>query len=328
MGTLLITHTDCLNHLVPPGHPERPARLEAILKALAPGHFPALKREEAPEASREALLRVHDPAHVEAIFETGEKLRWLAREGQKERLAQLDPDTWMSPGSLRAALRAAGAVVRAVEAVARGEAANAFCAVRPPGHHAEVARAMGFCLFNNVVVGAAYALEVLGLSRVAIMDFDVHHGNGTQAIFWNEPRVMYLSTHQMPAYPGTGTAAETGAHGNVVNCPLPPETDGHAFREAVESRILPALDRFRPELLLISAGFDAHAADPLAALSLREEDFAWITLRLAQVAAEASGGRIVSVLEGGYDLVALAASVAAHVRVLADAGGGRAGRQE
>ncbi len=320
MSTLLITHPACHDHHVPAGHPERPARLAAVEAALAPAHFPQLVREAAPAADREALERVHDAAHVAAIFETGETLARLAAEGQKERLAQLDPDTWMSPGSLQAARRAAGGVIRAVEAVVAGEVDNAFCAVRPPGHHAEAARAMGFCLFNNVAVGAAHALARLGVERVAVMDFDVHHGNGTQAIFWNEPRVMYLSTHQMPAYPGTGRAEETGAHDNVVNCPLAPGSSGAAFREVVETRVLPALERFRPELLLVSAGFDAHAADPLAELRLTEADFAWITLRLVEAAQAFCGGRLVSVLEGGYDLKALAASAAAHVRVLADAG--------
>ena len=322
MATLLITHPACHGHAVPPGHPERPERLAAIETVLAPVHFPDLVRERAPEATREMLARVHDAAHVDAIFETGETLARLAAEGQDGRLAQLDPDTWMSAGSLEAALRAAGGVVRAVEAVVGGDGGvrTAFCAVRPPGHHAEAGRAMGFCLFNNVAAGAVHALFDLGVQRVAIMDFDVHHGNGTQALFWNEPRVMYLSTHQMPAYPGTGQESERGAHDNVVNCPLPPGAGGTAFREAVEARVLPAIARFRPDLLMISAGFDAHRADPLAGLQLEEADFAWITLRLAETAARVCDGRIVSVLEGGYDLKALAASVAAHVRVLADAG--------
>jgi len=304
--TLLLTHPACREHLVPEGHPERPARLKAVEKILSTEHFAALAREEAPRATREHLLLAHAPEHVELI----ESL--LPEEG----LAQVDPDTWLSPRSLEAALRAAGAAVRAVEAVAGMEADNAFCAIRPPGHHAESRRAMGFCLFNNAAIAARHAREACGAERVAIVDFDVHHGNGTQEIFWSEADVLYCSVHQMPAYPGSGDSSETGEHGNIVNCPLPPGAGPGRFREAVRARILPALDAFEPEFLIISAGFDAHQKDPLASLRLGEEDYAWITLALMEAAARMCAGRVVSVLEGGYDLAALAASVAVHVQAL------------
>ena len=304
--TLLLTHPDCHEHLVPEGHPERPARLEAMEKLLATEHFADLAREEAPKALREHLLLAHAGEHVTHI----ESL--VPDEG----LTQVDPDTWLSPRSMEAALRAAGAAVRAVDAVANMEADNAFCAIRPPGHHAESHRAMGFCLFNNAAIAARYAQEAYDVERVAIVDFDVHHGNGTQEIFWSDADVLYCSTHQMPAYPGSGDASETGEHGNVINCPLPPGAGSAQFREAVRARILPALDAFEPEFLVLSAGFDAHERDPLASLKLREEDYVWITLTLMEAAERMCAGRIVSVLEGGYDLPALAASVAVHVQAL------------
>ncbi len=311
MATLLLTHPACLRHRVPPDHPETPARLQVIERILANEAFSGLLREESPAAEIDHLLLAHDAELVEALREH------VPEEG----LRPLDADSWLSPGSWRAALHAAGAAVRAVGAVANREVDNAFCAIRPPGHHAERHKAMGFCLFNNAAIAARYATEELGAERVAIVDFDVHHGNGTQDIVWDEPDIMYCSTHQHPAYPGTGQVTETGAHGNVVNCPLPPRSGSQQFREAVRTRILPALDDFAPEFLIISAGFDAHAADPLAQLNLREEDFAWVTMRLMEVAARHAGGRIVSLLEGGYDLKALAASVAVHVKVLMQGGG-------
>ncbi len=306
MRTLLITHPLCREHLVPEGHPERPQRLAAIEAILSTERFSALAREEAPAASHKRLLAVHAPGYVRDIESR------VPEEGPEA----LDPDTWLSPESFRAALRAAGAAVRAVEAVAGREADNAFCAIRPPGHHAGIGRAMGFCLFNNAAIAARCAQEVCGAERVAIVDFDVHHGNGTQEIFWDDPDVLYCSTHQSPAYPGSGDASETGAHGNVVNCPLPPGADSAMFREAVRTRILPALDAHQPEFILISAGFDAHERDPLASLRLREEDYVWITLALMEAAERMCAGRIVSVLEGGYDLPALASSAAVHVQAL------------
>jgi acetoin utilization deacetylase AcuC-like enzyme len=305
MTTRLYTHAACLGHDMGPGHPERPARLQAILAALEAEPFENLERAEAPRATVEQLCRVHPQGYVEAI------LHAVPAAG----LFALDPDTTLSPGSGEAALRAAGAVCAAVDAVAAGEIANAFCAVRPPGHHAEPGTAMGFCLFNNVAAGALQARAVHGLKRVAVVDFDVHHGNGTQAMFEGDPEAFYASTHQMPLYPGTGAASETGV-GNICNAPLPPYAGSEEFRAAMESRILPALDRFRPDFLLISAGFDAHRADPLANLELVEEDFAWATDQLLAIADRHAGGRVVSTLEGGYDLDALAASAAAHVLAL------------
>ena len=305
MTTRLYTHAACLGHDMGPGHPERPARLQAIMAALEAEPFQYLERAEAPLATVEQLCRVHPQRYVQSILQS------VPAAG----LFALDPDTTLSPGSGEAALRAAGAACAAVDAVAAGEVANAFCAVRPPGHHAEPGTAMGFCLFNNVAVGALQARAVHGLRRVAVVDFDVHHGNGTQAMFEGDPEAFYASTHQMPLYPGTGAASETGL-GNICNAPLPPYAGSEEFRAAMESRILPALDRFRPDFLLISAGFDAHRADPLANLELEEEDFVWATDRLLAVADRHAGGRVVSTLEGGYDLDALAASAAAHVLAL------------
>jgi acetoin utilization deacetylase AcuC-like enzyme len=305
MTTRLYTHPACLAHDMGHGHPERPDRLRAILKVLDDDAFATLERAEAPKATIEQLCRAHPRAYVEAILHAVPKAGLFA----------LDPDTTLSPGSGEAALRAAGAACAAVDAVARGEIANAFCAVRPPGHHAEPGNAMGFCLFNNVAVGAFHARAVHGLKRVAVVDFDVHHGNGTQAMFESDPDAFYASTHQMPLYPGSGAASETGV-GNICNAPLPPFAGSAEFRAAMEDRVLPALDRFQPDFLLISAGFDAHRADPLANLELEESDFAWATDELVGIAGRHAGGRVVSTLEGGYDLAALAASAAAHVRSL------------
>ena len=305
MTTLLYTHQACLDHDPGSYHPESPARLRAVLEALAAPEFARLERREAPEATIEDLARVHPRPFVE---------RLLAAVPQTGHVA-IDADTVMSPASGRAALRAAGAVTAAVDAVIAGEADNAFCAVRPPGHHAEPRRAMGFCLFNNIAVGALRAREVHGLTRVAAIDFDVHHGNGTQARFADDPTLFYASTHQSPLYPGTGAASETGV-GNIVNVPLPPLAGSRQFRMAMSQKILPALDAFRPEMVLISAGFDAHRHDPLAQLLLEEADYVWATEQLVDIARRHAGGRVVATLEGGYDLPALAASAAAHVRAL------------
>jgi acetoin utilization deacetylase AcuC-like enzyme len=305
MTTLLLTHKACLAHDPGRFHPESPARLAAVLAALDGPQFSALERAEAPAATLDQIARVHGRAHVERL------LRAVPASGH----VGLDPDTIMSPGSGEAALRAAGALVAGVDAVAAGGVRNAFCAVRPPGHHAEAARAMGFCLFNNVAVGAAHARAAHGLRRVAVVDFDVHHGNGTQHTFERDAELFYASTHQWPHYPGTGAAEETGV-GNICNVPLAPMAGSREFRAAMSEIVLPALRDFRPDMLLISAGFDAHAADPLASLRFTEADYAWVTAALAEVAATCCGGRIVSTLEGGYDLEALAASAAAHVAAL------------
>jgi acetoin utilization deacetylase AcuC-like enzyme len=305
MTTLLLTHSACLDHDPGRFHPERPERLQAVLAALEDDHFRSMERREAPRAADRDLALCHPVPFIESLMGA------VPPAGRH----QLDGDTAISPGSGEAALRAAGAVVAAVDAVMGGEAKNAFCAVRPPGHHAEAAQAMGFCLFNNVAVGALHARAAHGLARVAVVDFDVHHGNGTQAMFERDPSLFYASTHQWPLYPGTGAESEHGV-GNIVNVPLPSGSDGTVFRRAFERRILPALDRFAPELLLISAGFDAHAQDPLAGLMLEDEDFAWVTAALAEVAQRHAKGRIVSTLEGGYDLEALARSAAAHVGAL------------
>src|SRR5438105_13600194 len=308
MTTLLYTHPACLEHDPGPYHPESPERLRAILEALEAPEFARLERRAAPEAAIEDLVRVHPRALVERL------LAAVPEIGHRG----IDADTILSPASGRAALRAAGAVTAAVDAVVGGEADNAFCAVRPPGHHAEPGRPMGFCLFNNIAVGALRAREVHGLARAAVVDFDVHHGNGTQAAFEADGSLFYASTHQYPLYPGTGAASETGV-GNVVNVPLRPMAGSSQFRLGMTQRILPALDAFRPELVIVSAGFDAHRSDPLAQLMLEEADYTWVTEKLLEIAYRHSAGRLVATLEGGYDLAALAASVAAHVRVLMSA---------
>lgn len=305
MTVALFTHPAMLRHGVPPGHPERPERLASVLSALEDIR---LDRHEAPLATRAHLARVHPEVYLDALDQ--------AFPAPGEGLVAIDGDTFLTEGTEEAALRAAGAVTAAVEHVLGGHAETAFCAVRPPGHHAEPAQSMGFCIFNNIAVGALHALDGMGLSRVAVVDFDVHHGNGTQAAFERDADLFFGSTHQWPLYPGTGLPQERGIAGNVVNVPLPPRTGSDAFRDAFESGILPALDSFGPELILISAGFDAHAADPLADLRLLEADFAWATSRLCEIAASHCGGRVVSTLEGGYDLEALAASAAAHVKAL------------
>lgn len=306
MTTALFTHPACLGHDPGPSHPERPARLEAVLDALAAPEFAALVRREAPRASPAQAALAHSPAYVDEILSA------VPVSG----LVALDPDTYLSPGSGEAALRAAGAVCAAVDAVMAGEVANAFCAVRPPGHHAEPNRVMGFCLFNSIAIGALHARAAHGLRRIAVVDFDVHHGNGTQARFWADSELFYASTHQSPLYPGTGRADERGTGGNILNVLLPPMAGSAEFRHAMTKTILPALTRFAPEFLLISAGFDGHVDDPLAGLCYDEADFAWVTGELLRVADDVCEGRVVSVLEGGYDLRALAASAAAHVRAL------------
>ncbi len=312
MTTALLTHADCLAHVNPPGHPERVERLLAINAALEAEEFAPLVRVEAPLADDADLLRAHPARHLAV----------LAARAPTEGYAAIDADTFLMPHTLAAARRAAGAGVAAVDMVMARNVRNAFCAVRPPGHHAETATAMGFCYFNSAVVAARHALEAHGLERVAIVDFDVHHGNGTQDLVWDDARILYASTHQMPLYPGTGAADERGAHGQVVNLPLQAGTGGAAFRAGMLGRVLPAMEAHAPQMIFISAGFDAHARDPLANLQFVEADFAWATEQLCALADRVCGGRIVSTLEGGYDLSALAASVAAHVRVLQERGHG------
>ena len=306
MSTLLVSHRACLGHDPGEEHPECPDRLRAVLRAFDTEEFAELLREEAPVATPEQLCRVHPTGYVDAILGI--------RPAEGERVA-LDGDTLMSAGSAEAALRAAGAGVAAVDAVMRGEVRRAFCAVRPPGHHAEPGRPMGFCLFANAVIAARHAQAAHGAGRVAIVDFDVHHGNGSQACVEADASILYASSHQSPCYPGTGEAAERGV-GNVFNAPLPPGADGARFRAAWSYPLLPAIEAFAPELIVISAGFDAHARDPLAQLRVREADFAWLTEALCALAERHAKGRVVSLLEGGYDLEALAASAAAHLRVL------------
>lgn len=302
---LLFTHESMLRHRPPEGHPEHPGRLQVVLEALGGMN---LQTREAPLVAPEALWRVHPSRYVEALEP--------AFAEAKEARVQLDPDTYLSADTRQAAYRAAGACVAAVDAVLAGEDTMAFCAVRPPGHHAEPAAPMGFCLFNNVAIAAMHALEAHGLSRVAVVDFDVHHGNGTQTVAEREPRLMFASTHQSPAYPGTGAASDLGPAGNVLNAPLPPGAGSSEWREAMAERVLPRLEAFAPELLLVSAGFDAHRADPLAQLELETEDFAWVGERLRAVALQQCKGKLVSTLEGGYDLPALAESARAFLRAL------------
>lgn len=306
MTTALYTHDDALHHVTPPGHPERVDRLRAVAAGLAA--LP-LDRRESPLADAADILRCHPAAYLDAVRAAVPEEGWAA----------LDADTMLSPGSWAAALRAVGGVCAAVDAVLAGEVANAFVAMRPPGHHAERQTPMGFCLFGNVAIGAKRALDHHGLSRVAVVDFDVHHGNGTQDLLWDEARALFVTSQQMPLWPGTGTASERGAHGQVMNIPLAPGSDGAVMRAAYA----PVLERLRawaPELILISAGFDAHADDPLAGLMWQAEDFAWLTGQICDIAKEVCGGRVVSALEGGYDLAALQASVAAHVGVLEERG--------
>ena len=309
MTTLLFSHLNCLDHQTGEFHPESAERLKAITHLLEHEDFAYLPRESAPAATVAQLTRAHSARHVEDVLAPMPK-------GSQPRF--IDADTVISPGSAEAALRSVGAACAAVDAVAAKECRNAFCSVRPPGHHAERDRAMGFCLFNNVAVAALHARAAHGFERVAVVDFDAHHGNGIQQIFWDQPGTFYASTHQDDAFPYTGTAAETGAPGGgvIVNAPMPKGSGGDVFRAAYDDLILPRLRAFAPDFLLIAAGFDAHAADPLSYLRLKVDDFTWITRRLLDLAGEVCGNRVVSVLEGGYDTRTLGACVAAHVRLL------------
>ena len=302
----LITHEDCLEHLTPTGHPEQVARLEYILDALKEIN---LLRVSAPMAADDDILRIHPLEYISYLKGS------LPQTGYKS----LDGDTHISSGSLTAAYRAAGGVLRAIDLVLSGEAKNAFVAVRPPGHHAETQTAMGFCLFGNVALGAKHALDFHGVKRVAVIDFDVHHGNGTQELLWDESRCLTFTSQQMPLWPGTGSKEEQGNFNNIVNIPLPPGSSGVLMREKYEMLVFPALQEFKPELILVSAGFDAHEADPLAELNWLTEDFSWLTERICKIASDCCGGRLVSTLEGGYDLEALAESVKAHVIKLCEA---------
>ncbi len=306
MRTALFTHDACLGHDPGPGHPESPARLEAVLAALDDEVFAALDRREAPRATIEQIARMHPRDYVTQV------LAHIPESGA----VRLDADTVASPGSGEAALRAAGAVCAAVDAVIGGEVKNAFCAVRPPGHHAEPTIPMGFCIFNNVAIGAAHARAVHNLRRIAVVDFDVHHGNGTQAMFEHDADLFFASTHQSPFYPGTGAASERGCANNIVNVPLSASAGSFVFREAMSEKILPALHNFAPEILFVSAGFDAHADDPLASLNFCDEDYSWATQQLITTAKELCNGRLISTLEGGYDLIALGRCSALHVSTL------------
>ena len=306
MTTFYYTHPSGLHHDTGAGHPERADRLKVVQETLSGEDFTELSAQGVPAATMEQIARVHPESYIQGI----------SAVAPHHEIIRLDADTVMSPGTLEAALRAAGACVAAVDAVATGRADNAFVAMRPPGHHAEPSRPMGFCLFNNVAIGALHARVAHGFERVAVIDFDVHHGNGTEAAFREDPNLFYGSTHQSPLYPGTGRPDETGVANNICNATLPPEADGVAFRKAMTEVVLPKLDAFKPDFLLISAGFDAHEKDLLAQLSLNESDFAWATEQLVNLAKVHCAGRIVSTLEGGYDLDGLAKSTAAHVAVL------------
>ncbi len=303
MTTALITHADCLRHETPAGHPEQVARLEHILHALEPLN---LKRVSAPMVAEDDILRIHPVDHLRALRSAHPSEGWV----------QIDGDTFMAPGTLDAALRGAGAAVRAVDLVLGGEVKNAFAAIRPPGHHAESETAMGFCFFGNAALAAKHALDHHGLKRVAVVDFDVHHGNGTQDLLWDEPRALFISSQQMPLWPGSGRPDEDGVHGQILNMPLAPESGGAEMRAAYEDQAFPRLRAFKPELIIISAGFDAHRDDPLASLNWSTEDFAWLTAELCALAEQLCQGRIVSTLEGGYDLNALAQATRAHVEEL------------
>jgi acetoin utilization deacetylase AcuC-like enzyme len=306
MTTLLVSHHACIDHDTGAFHPESPDRLRAVQRVLESEDFMMLHREEAPHVTREQLLRVHPMSHIDSILDH------IPREGHHH----LDAETVVSPDSGEAALRAAGGMVQAVDEVMGKQARNAFVAVRPPGHHAELHTAMGFCLFNNAAIGAFHARAQWGAERVAVVDWDVHHGNGTQHIFWDDPGMFYASTHEAHSFPNTGFVNETGAHGNVVNCPLRSGCDGAGFREAFSERVMPALRNFAPDLIIISAGFDAHVMDPMANLNLKVGDFTWATQQVMDLAREICEDRVVSVLEGGYDITALASCVVGHVKTL------------
>jgi len=306
MTTLVLSHPASLDHLTPPGHPERPDRIRAVNQALAEDRFKSLVRGEAPEGSLDSVALCHNEHYID-------ELRHIA---PKEGLVYLDGDTSMSPGTWEAVMRGVGGAIAATDAVIAGQADNAFVATRPPGHHAETNKPMGFCFFDQAAIAARHAQRKHGIARVAVVDFDVHHGNGTQDIFWADPTVMYCSTHQMPLFPGTGASGERGEHDTIVNAPLASGDGGAKFRSAFDNLILPQLQKFAPELIIISAGFDAHRRDPLASLELDATDFGWVTRKLIDAAHATAQGRIVSVLEGGYDLQGLRESVAEHVTAL------------
>ncbi|MEA2941852.1 MAG: hypothetical protein QOD09_2381 [Bradyrhizobium sp.] len=306
MTTLLLSHPACLDHLTPPGHPERPDRMRAVAQVLGESRFDKLLREEAPKGTLDLAKLCHDEHYIE-------ELRRIAPD---KGLIYLDADTSMSPGTWEAVMRGVGGAVAATDAVMSGAVDNAFVATRPPGHHAEINKPMGFCFFDHAAIAARHAQRKYGIARAAVVDFDVHHGNGTQDIFWADPTLMYCSTHQMPLFPGTGASGERGEHDTIVNAPLAPNDGAAKFRSAFENLILPQLTKFAPELLIISAGFDAHRRDPLANINLDAEDFGWVTRKLMDIATASAGGRVVSVLEGGYDLQGLKESVAAHVTAL------------
>jgi acetoin utilization deacetylase AcuC-like enzyme len=306
MTTLLLTHPASLDHLTPPGHPERPDRIRAVDQVLAESRFDKLIREQAPEGTLDLVRLCHDEHYVDE----------LQRVAPEKGLIYLDGDTSMSPGTWEAVMRAVGGAVAATDSVMSGTSDNAFVATRPPGHHAETARPMGFCFFDHAAIAARHAQRKYGIARAAVVDFDVHHGNGTQDIFWADPTLMYCSTHQMPLFPGTGATGERGEHDTIVNAPLAPNDGAARFRAAFDNLILPQLTKFAPELIIISAGFDAHRRDPLANINLDAEDFGWVTRKLMDAANASAGGRVVSVLEGGYDLQGLKESVAAHVTAL------------
>ncbi|RVV97375.1 histone deacetylase family protein [Mesobaculum littorinae] len=310
MTTAYFSHPSSFDHATPPGHPERMDRAYVLAETLRAPAFAALDRRRAPSCEAEEILRCHPEAYLDLI----------EAKSPGHGVTQLDPDTFLSPGSFTAARHGVGGCAAAVDAVLSGEVANAFVGCRPPGHHAERETAMGFCFFGNVAIAAKRALDHHGLSRVAVLDFDVHHGNGTQDLLWDEPRALFCSSHQMPLFPGTGAASETGGSGNVMNLSLAPGSGGDEMREAWAGTILPAVRDFSPELILVSAGFDADARDPLAQLTWNTDDFAWLTRAIGEVADEVCGGRVVSTLEGGYDLEALAAGVAAHVTGLMELG--------
>lgn len=307
MTTWVFHHEACLAHDPGPGHPESAQRLHAVLHALRHPEFSQLSWREAPLGSRQQVLLVHDLEYVDAVAAAAPQRGLVALDGG---------DTVMSPGTWEAVMRCVGAACAGVDAVLASEAGNVFCATRPCGHHAEPDRAMGFCFFNQAAIAAVHAIETHGLQRVAVVDFDVHHGNGTQAAFFHRPELFFGSSHQSPLYPGTGAASETGASGNIVNLPLPPGCGSELFRAQVTSELLPALRRFAPQLIVMSAGFDAHRSDPLASMNLEEEDFGWITREVMAIAREVCQGRIVSILEGGYSADGLAGGSAAHVRAL------------
>lgn len=305
MTTRLYENTVFLEHITPPGHPERPDRLRSLNLALEHPNFAALKRVEAKVANEDAVLLAHPESHLFGV------MRQIPEE--EDEINQLEADTYASSKSLQAALTAIGGAMAAVDDVFTGVADNAFVASRPPGHHAEKDKAMGFCFFNTIAIAARHAQKVHGAERVAIVDWDVHHGNGTQDIFWDDPSVLFCSTHQMPLYPGTGAKDETGVRNNIVNAPLSPNVGSDQFREAFKSRVLSAVKDFSPDLILISAGFDAHHRDPLAQINLVGEDFDWATARLMELADRSAGNRVVSLLEGGYDLEGLAESAGLHI---------------